>query len=366
MPSYEFDTIYTLEARGNVMLDLFTTVFDFTGEQIFNEIHSMMGQLRDLLGKKGITYSDLKRALVPDPSHFEQLFVFDYTKFPPGNYAINALDHILPHLSRKSTCSILAGDWIHHNNEVRFSEVYRASFGDNGPTRLVNREGQWDTLFFVYINNLARPSARHIDNALSQHPAFLGSVDLSSPSVLKAVLSTMLRRLFIQHSSYILMSHSGDEDGLLDIDELGIEAERFGYKSRSVPDYFYDLFLSYKIERRRLDEKETDGQYSLLALSSVPCTFDECKVVLDERKYGYLIDAKEGSMRRTGLLGLTPEEIAQQIRSKLADNYVYNLARAKEDETLKFNILLEHNGSRFLCALKFAPHTKELKVLTLF
>jgi hypothetical protein len=52
--SYRFDTIFTLEARSNVVLGVITDYFNLSDQRVFDEIQSMFRQLQTLLASKGV------------------------------------------------------------------------------------------------------------------------------------------------------------------------------------------------------------------------------------------------------------------------------------------------------------------------
>jgi hypothetical protein len=224
-----------------------------------------------------------------------------------------------------------------------------------------------DTLYFVYVNNVTQAAVARIEQALSGHAAYLGGMDLTYASPMKAMLSTMLVRAFIQHRTTILQLHEDDRPENEDVDLLNYDFASIGFGNRSVPGWLYGWFLSYKIERPILPGKDSDTRFSLNALTTAPMPLAECVVDLEERKRRYLQEEKAGSMRRTGFEALTTEQIEAQIRAKIALNYIYSLARAPDGETLKFNLMLENGrAARATCALEYRPRDRRLRVITLF
>jgi len=184
---------------------------------------------------------------------------------------------------------------------------------------------------------------------------------------MKAFLSTMLMRIYIQHRAIILQGHEDDQNDLNDVNLIGYDFQSAGYTNRSVPLWLYNRFLSYKIERPVLSDKDTDTHFSLNAMTPMPTPIDKCLVELDDRKLKYLQEKKAGSLRRAGFVVLSAKEITDQIRRKLSSNYIFNLSKAQNAETLKFNIILENSGvARYVCALEYQPLEYKLKVITLY
>jgi hypothetical protein len=364
MPSYDFDVIFSLEARSNVLLEVITERYGLSDSRVFAEIQDAASHLRRLLAEKGIKYLDLKRALVPNIDRVERAFVFDWTKFDSDWYGRQVHELVLPLLERGSSRSVLVGDWT---SEHRFAEICSESFADRVDARMLDPTRRADTLYFVYLNNLTSASAARIDSALSGHVAYLGALELTYSSLMKVFLSGMLMRIYIQHRSTIIQGHEDDRDDMEDVNLIGYEFAKFGYTNRSVPLWLHGWFLSYKIERPVLSVEDSDTRFSLNAMTPTPYPIAQCVVELDERKLDYLQREKFGSLRRAELHTLSAEEVSAQLRSKLASNYIYSLARATNGDALKFNIMLENPGMcRYLCALEYLPQEQKLRLITLF
>jgi hypothetical protein len=362
--AYDFDVIYTLEARSNFMLDVITTRYGLSEKRVFDEIQTAIAQLRTTLDSKGVQYADLKRALVPNVDRDERAFVFDWAKFSTNWYGREVLNLMLPLLEKSSSRSVLMGDWT---SKYSFNGIFCDSFGDSAAGSLFDRSRPADTLYFVYLNNLTSAAIDRLNAALSNHVAYLGSVDLTYASLMKAMLSTMLVRAFIQHRTTIIQGHEDDRPDSDDVNLVGYDFEKFGFTNRSVPGWLYGWFLSYKIERPVLPDNESDTRFSLNAMTATPYPIAQCAVELDERKLEYLRREKEGSLRIANFEALSADQIAAQIRAKLAMNYIYHLARATDADTLKFNIIIE-NGTvaRNTCGLEYRPQEQLLKVITFF
>jgi len=280
-------------------------------------------QLRGILDAKGVAYADLKRALVPSIDKTERAFVFDWTKFEVAGYGREVMHRLLPILDRRSTQSVLCGDWTARDH---FADVLEAStaHGRNHPI-LRRNSGGGDTFYFVYLNNLPKTMASDIDQAFTGYPPYLGSVDLTFQSLLKAFLSTMLVRAFVKHRTIVIQSHEDDRDPREDVNLLGFDFAASGYyQVRSIPIWLYGLFLSYKIDRPVASDGDTDTRFSLNALGQTPLPMSDLDVILEQRKVAYLQREKAGSMKRAALEGLSAQQIGRQIREKLSGNYFYN------------------------------------------
>jgi hypothetical protein len=360
---YTFDTIFTLEERSNIFLEVMTDSSDLSDQSVFNEIQDMFRQLRTLLASKGIEYSKLKSALVPNTGHrHERAFVLDWWKATSGLYGREAIHAILPILDAHSTHSVLCGDWL---DKADFGEMLTASPSASVDGEMVRCGGRGDTLYFVYLNNLSSAATSRVHDRLLDSPWYLGFLDLDLASPVKTCLSVMLVRDFIKHERLIIRGHEDDRDDSENVNLSLFDFDSFALSVRSVPTMLYGTFLSYKLERPVL-KTERDTRFSLNAMTPNPVEFDDFEVVLEDRKLEYLKKEKLGSLRQAGLSSLNAGEIVEQIRARFARNYIYNLSRST-NETLKFNIILEFSGGvRKVCALKYDTLSKVLKVITFY
>jgi hypothetical protein len=273
------------------------------------------------------------------------------------------MSRLLPLLDKRSTQSVLCGDWA---ADDRFVDVLEASTtkGADDPVLRSNVRGS-NTLYFVYLNNLTNQMVSRIDQAFAGYPPYAGSIDLTFQSLVKAFLSTMLVRIFVKHHSIIIQGHENDRDPDENVNLLAYDFAANGYEIRSVPLWLYGMFLSYKIERPVGPDEDSDGRFSLNALSRTPLPMSELRVILEEGKLAYLQREKSRSLRRAVFENMTAEQIAEQIRGKLSANYFYSLARALDGETLKFDVIVE-NASKAVCALEYRPEDRTLRVITFY
>ena len=62
----KIQSIHSLNARGNVMLDVIRDYFNISSDRMLVEIQGMRTQVAQVLKTKGVNYDDLRAALVPD------------------------------------------------------------------------------------------------------------------------------------------------------------------------------------------------------------------------------------------------------------------------------------------------------------
>lgn len=364
IPEMQFNTIFTLEARSHVLLEVAAERFKMTNEQVFLDIQKMHRELVQVLASKGIRYQDLRNALVPATNRNERAYLFDCNKAGSCNYGQMLVEHALPAFDTRSSHSVLLGDWIHHekHNAWAIEELRKAVSGAAAPYA-----GQGHELYILYVNNLSDGQADALHARLLSQQAYLGFLNLNFASVVKFYISTMLVRAFITHKRFVIQGHEDDRSNNENSNMLRYAFEEAGYQIRSLQSYLQGIFLSYKIERPTFLPDDLDTRFSLLAMGTSSADLDTFEIVLDERKLKYLQDHHPEGLKRSGYLGLSAADVAEQIRSKVRSNYIYNLARSEDGSTMKFNLILENPGvSRSLCALEYRPKENQLRVITLF
>ena len=104
--------IHTINARGNVLLQVVRDDGSFSPLRMLHEIQGMLTQTVTILASKGIRYGELKTALTPQVDRREVALVFDTRNMTEVWYGLQIHRRILPLLPRKSSRSILAGHYI--------------------------------------------------------------------------------------------------------------------------------------------------------------------------------------------------------------------------------------------------------------
>lgn len=364
MTALPFNTIFTLEARSHMLLEVMAEHFKMTDEQVFRDIQNSHRELVQVLASKGIQYEDLRNALIPTTKRNERAYLFNWSKVDAANYGRVIIEYALPAFDHRSSHSVLLGDWLYHKEHNRWAidELRKALAGAAEPYT-----GHGHDLYIVYVNNLTDGHADALHSRFQVLPAYVGFLDLTFASVVKFYISTMLVRAFIKHRKFVIQGHEDDRSNSENISMLPYGFEKAGYSLRSLQSLLYGVFLSFKIERPIFLPDDTDTKFSLLAMGASPAELDEFEVVLDDRKLQYLKENHPEGLERSGFEGLSAADIAEQIRGKVKANYIYNLARSEDGSTMKFNILLENPGvARFLCALEHRPQDRQLRVITLF
>jgi hypothetical protein len=362
-------TMFTLNARGSILLEVIQRHFDLSPSQMFREINASFVSLLDALRLKAIDYASLRSALVPSTNKNEAAFVFDSMKISSAWYGYEVFERLLPGLDSRGVHSVLCGDCID-------TERIRDSFYSElmGHIKL-QRPVDWhsgDQFFVVYINNLSNRMIQRLRGVLAPYEGYVGFLDCSSPSFLKTYLSLILCNSFLKAGKTIIQGHEDDRDNTEDVNMLGYPFERFDYVCRSLQSMYYDLFLSYKIERAVYSGFESDMLFSLNSISATVVPLGDCTVQIEPRKLKYLVERKPGSMKRAGLVSLTKDKVEQEIQERLASNYVFNMHFAEAYNVMKFNTILNFpatNGGRLvklLASLEYKPLERTVRLITLF
>lgn len=358
--------IFTLNARGNVMLEVMRDYFNLTNARMHREIQGMHVATCEALKSKGIAYQQLRAGLVPIADRNEAAFIFDSQCIDSSWYGFEVAKVTLPLHDKRSTQSVLCGDLIGDDQQLIFdilheSLVLARSFTFKHGTGL----------YCVYVNNLSDAALTAMHEALSKYEPYVGFIPATFASRAKTYLSTILVKSYLKHGSTIILGHEDDRPNDEDTNLIGYPFEDFGYRVVSFQSSYVDLFLCYKIERPVFPGFEVDTAMSLNAVSPSVRPIDDFTVEIEEAKLNYLKSEKLGKLQKAGIAELDGEELAHLIRKKVAASYIYNLCYLPEHDVIKFNVMLEipraDGGypTKVLAALEYQPDKKNLRVITL-
>ncbi len=358
--------IYTLNARGNVMLEVMQSYFNLDSITLYNEINGIHQELKEILKRKKINYSDLKTCLVPSIKKKEMLLVFDSLQIESMWYGNEVFEKILPLFEKNTNHSILSGDFIGENHQ---QELLFQALLDNS-SNLGDFDFQHSTQYYlVYINNISESNIVSFNEKLQDFKAYIGYVDLTYSSFLKTYVSLVLSHTFIKYKSFIIGEHEDDVDNNQNINLVGYNFEKYGFKVKSLQSQYYGLFLSYKIERHVIKEFEKDLEFSLNSITDNIVDITQCKIIIDEKKLDYLNTNKAAQFKKANL-EITKEKLILTIKSKLLSNYIYNM-KSNEYGNLIFNMVLELENKqtkkfKMLVSLEYLADNKELRLITMY
>lgn len=361
------DTIFTLNARGNVFLEVVSESFNISQPRMMVEIQSMFRSAVRDLSKSGVDYTKLKTALVPSLDRNEAGFIFNSTAIESSSYGREVMHQILPLLDPKSTQSILVGDLVANNEKQEF--VFNLLQENLVLVRSFEYQHS-NLLFCVYLTNITDTSLKRIHEKLKSFPAYLGFIPTTYTSTAKSYLSTILANLCIKRESVILLAHEDDRSNDEDINITLYPFEDLGFQIRSIQLHDFSHFLSYKIERPTFPEFETDTHFSLNAIANTVSPLAGMDILIEDAKYDYLL--KAGKLIKGGLIAAEKEQLANLIRSKIEASYIYNLRYMKVHEVKTFNVVLEvprsvpGHPARMNVALEYKPDDRLLRMITLY
>jgi hypothetical protein len=105
-----FRTIHTLEARGNILLEIVRDRSRASDSAMRRLIWRAAEELMQMLSRRGIDYAELKSALVPRIDRAEIALLFDRTSIESAAYGWQIHERIIPLLRPTGSHSVLHGD----------------------------------------------------------------------------------------------------------------------------------------------------------------------------------------------------------------------------------------------------------------
>ncbi len=364
--------IHTLDARDNLLLEVMRDYFQLDSSSMQGEIRAALAQTIEVLNSKGISYPDLKTALVPRTDRREAAFIFDTMRIDGASYGLPIHARLIPLFSKQSNHSVLVGDCI-GSNEAQ-GRLFRIL--SEGITLARTVEYRHSTQFYaVYVNNLSNAMLASIHDRLTPYLPYAGYADLTYSSPLKLYFSTVLRDCYLLNRSFVIVGHEDDVPNETNVNTPGYPFEEHGYLLRSLQSSLFGLFLSYKIERPVLRGREADMEFGLTSISAQPKPLGQLSVRVEAAKFDYLLNQKGGTIKRSGLLEARQGDLEGLIEAKILSNYIYNLRYDEQHDTPLFDILLEFqpldsapgtHPVRLMAALEYTPSEMTLRLVTLY
>ncbi len=356
-------TVYTIDARGHVALEVYKSYFNADSAQMNTVILKSFLDMKRILTKKGIEYDSLKNALIPRIERKEIAFIFDTTKISDIYYGLPIYKRILPLLNKKSSCSVLVGDCAfpdHAQHAFRYLFFKRIVSSPNIKNIKYQNSGQF---FTVYLNNMTDEILKAFVTNLESFAPYVGYFDLTYTSQIKTFLSVVLVKMFVQCKNKILLP---DEEGAnedVDVNNPGIPWEEYGFNYKSIDGLMYGIFLSYKIERPVVEGFKSDTEFAMNAITPLPKPIDSLKIKVSKEKFDYFAAKKSHIITKTKFSDFSMLEKA--IKQKINDNYIFNMNYNEEFELYKFNIVIEEKGCRFIASLKLDIEKNALSIITI-
>lgn len=358
--------IFTLDGRDNVLLDVLKSGWNLTYDELYGEINGAFNILLSGLSKLKVNYADLKNALIPNTTKREVALVFDSRRVGSHSYGHVIFDALIPLLDKKASYSVLCGDLIGDDDmETFIRDEFLGAINSNVDIDYLHH----DFFFVVYFNNLSDSQIESFEKGLTDFPSYVGYFDMTYSSPLKTYFSMILMKHFIKCANVILTPNETTE---ANFNVYGYSFEKNGYRCNAVEDMYYGLFLSFKIEREVFALTENDNEFSLSSITGNVLDINDFTLIIEEAKLNYLLVEKKGSMERSGFHFLSVTELQHMIKSKMQQNYLYNLDYNKLHGVLKFNINIETQrvdkeaSMKMIVSLEYKPKDKTLRLITMY
>jgi hypothetical protein len=359
--------VHTLEARDNFLLQFMQDRFNLTDAAVGHLIVDALTRTTDALAVRGVEYAALQAALTPSADQTEVALIFDIERISNNWYGREVFGAFLPLLGHGGSHSILHGDIIEpHGQAVSWLSIHLR------PSRRYTDSLRKTALCCIYLNNCSPAAVSRLHDGLGAYPPYLGYVDMTHGSTFKTLLSLTLSKACVQHRGVVIQPHEDDLPADANQNTLSYPFEKAGFACRSIPEMYFGLLLSYKIERPVLDGDERDQVMSLAAVSSEPVDIADCAVEIDDRKFQYLVEQKTGSLKRIGILGEPKVTLETLIRRKLRSQYLYRLRFRPDHQFVGFNLMLELEAIdtgdpvRVVAAFAYENERRAIRLITLF
>ncbi len=366
--------IYTFNNKDYLLFPVAKSVFSLSETEIYNTILEEFNNLIQRLENKGISYDDLKGALIPnqDKKKFETCFIFDTSLISSNMYGYFIFEKVIPLLDKKSTYSIMCGDYIDISKNTANSQFVLRNIMNEVLTKYNKTNYRHSNQYYlIYFNRLTVSQRCEIVEGLLQYPWFIGFADLTHTSTFKSYISQILTHTYIKHKDKVIAAHPMDYSDEENINMLGYPFEKNDFKLISINEENFGPFLSYKIETDIPDK--TDIGFSFNALFPKFDSIDKLKFLVEDKKWTqYLTDCEKGKgniLKSLGYETHDKEIFIKKIYKQICHSYIYNLDKNDQD-VLKFNVCLDLptiNGKyrKTTVALKYEPNTGEISVITI-
>lgn len=361
-------TIFTLESRENFYLEVMKENFKLSDKQMYDAIQQAFNHfIENLHSKKRIDYKALRNVLTPNINKKEIALVFDSSKIKSVWYGYEVFDKVIPIFDKKTKHSILSGDLIINQNFYYWKEIFFEELISEKNTDFLNI----NDCYIVYINNLSNTLFNKFHDQLSSYEPYIGFIDTTSQTNLKTILSFILCKVAIVDEKEIILPYE-DEDWETDINTQGLPFDKNNFSIKSVPSLYYDLFLSYKIEREDIKGYSLDTQIALNAITPIVKDLEKLNIEIEDSKFDYLKTAKEGKLKKAQLENYSIKDFEKLIKEKIKDNYIYEMSELREFNVIKFNVIIElevlYSKENVKCqvTLHYQPEENKLKLITFF
>jgi hypothetical protein len=154
--------------------------FKVSPDGIFRGMREMLTETEAILASKGVSYADLRTALVPQPHRREIALLFDALDMRELWYGRLIHEAIIPLFTKESNNTVLEGDYIEIGNIGQNLLFEMVKEGLLLTKDIVYRHSS--QFYIVYINNLTDRMVETFHTRLSAFAHYAGYVDATLSS----------------------------------------------------------------------------------------------------------------------------------------------------------------------------------------
>jgi hypothetical protein len=363
---YRDVTVWTLDARDFLLLDVMAASLALTDAQFRREITGAHAATVEALATKSINYADLRNPLVPQKDRREIALFFLADEGGYGSAPGSAADCVLGLLPPDLRCAVLRGDLLAKDQDWAF-EVLQGHLVGHRPVDIRHTS----QIYAIYLNNLSSAMFRSVAEGARSCSSYVGFADCTFGSPMKDWLSRTLSSTYLKVGRTFVNGHEDDASADDDYDLPGWPLERHGFTYRSIQGTYFSLFLAYKIERRVLPG-EADSRFALAAVSNEARALRDMDVVVEDKKLGYLRENKLGVLTSAGLQEASSDVLQSVIQERIEQSYLYEMQYQSRWGTSQFNVMMEmsspNEGSRrrVKAVLSYEPRSNSLRLISLY
>lgn len=363
--------VYTFDTRDLVVWDILKNYYHYNRNQIFNEINAIFRPMVNRLTDIGVPYEKLKNVLIPQKDKLEICFIFDSMKIDNCCYGTTVFKTFIPLLSGIKKVAMFYGDLIGGDSQ-REQQKIRGLLEQNVKLNTSLDYKHSSQYFLVFLNNITNDKLSKIGNALKELKYYVGYLDLTFSSHLKDIVASTIAQGCIFYNGIVIMPTDEVEDDTNPRNYSMIEFEKYNYTIRNINQIAYSSFLSFKIQRRYYKFDNDDQVFSLNTVVKEPMLIDKYDILIEEKKYSYLLKEKFGVLSIAGLESLEIDQLRDIIRENINTNYIFNMEYNHDFECLKFNTFIDlyskinSNRQKYILSFEVLNDSKELRLITMY
>lgn len=357
---------HLINTRDTVITDCLEKIFDT--ETIFNEFYKYIDILSEQLKKLDVDYQKLKKLLIP-ANNGDIAFIFNWKVIEDCSYGEYILNLLMPFIKDNNFCYIHGDYGFYSDSEEikrnKFNALNNAIYGP--PLIYIDPS----IFYVVYITNIGINKAIEIDKYLKRNElSYVAFADLNNNNLFKSFLSLIITQAFIKTKNTVIQCDPSIDICTLtnDLYLTNLRKHISRIKIVNIPEYYYDLFLLYKIPSLIEPQNNSDLYYSFKFLDEniKGSSIEKLKIKIDDRKIKYIFDKKKYIVDKWQKNENDLKEfLIDKIKYALISSEVFNLEIMKDYETCKFNICIEHLTKKYIISLKLIYKENTIDFITI-